>query len=194
MIISLRATNGAGKTYVVRTLFDQCKPKPIYSLLGHRRPEAYMLKLPKVKEPLYVLGPYLIGSGGCDGIQPYDLILDLIEKYAVKGHVLFEGVIVTSVYGRIGAMLEQWGKDSVFLFLDTPLEECIKRIESRRKRGRDDRLIKNVSAKYQSAVRVREKVGADGIMQAITVSTDEAPKMIAQLLQRAKWPMSKQKQ
>lgn len=187
MIISIRGTNGSGKSTIVRKLFEQCGSKPHYGLLGPRNPEANELKIPNCKTPAFVLGSYRIMCGGCDGIQPYELILELIEKYAQRGHVIIEGMIVTSVYGRIGQLMEHWKRDSVFLFLDTPLEECIRRIEARRGKPRDERLIKNVTGKYNTSLRIRDKVVAEKIMTAITVSCDEAPKAIVEMLQKAKW-------
>ena len=171
---------------MVRSLFEQCvsKPKLIRGIFGVRRPEAYELLLPKVKAPVYVLGPYVTGSGGCDSIQPYELIPELIKKYATMGHVVFEGIIVTSVYGQVGTLMEQWKKQSVFLFLDTPLEVCLARVEARRGgKGRDERLIKNVTGKYNSALRVKERVLADGIMRAEVASSSNAHKTIIKLLQ-----------
>lgn len=186
MLISLRGTNGSGKSTVIRTLFDMCSPHPIYSVLGPKRPEAYELRLPKVKQPTYVLGPYHIGSGGCDSIQPYDLIPVLIKKYAAKGHVIFEGIIVTSVYGQVGTLMEEWKKDSMFLFLDTTFEECIRRIEKRRGgKVRDDRLLRNVKGKYDSALRVKKRVEQEKIMRYEMVSDTKAPKRILTLLQEA---------
>lgn len=163
----------------------ECKVKPIYGALGPRMPEAYELMVPKCKTKTYLLGPYLTDCGGCDRLIPYELIPDLIKKYAPKGHVLFEGIIVTSVYGQVGALMEQWKKNSIFLFLDTTLDECLNRIEKRRDKGRDDRLIKNVSAKYDTALRVKKKVLEDNIMTAMDVSSATAKEVILKLLQRA---------
>lgn len=183
MLISLRGTNGSGKSTVVRNLFEKCKnPLPIYSLLGPKQPEAYQLNGGWGK-PLYILGPYLTGTGGCDRIQPYDLIPELIEKYARKGHVLFEGIIISSVYGQVGALMERWKKDAIFLFLDTPLDICLERVEGRRGgKERDARLIKNVTSKYNTCLRIKDKVIQDGIMRVETVSSKTAASKILSLL------------
>lgn len=186
LILSLRGTNGSGKSTVIRALMAQCTPKPIYGLLGPRLPEAYLLDLPKCKQDVFLLGPYITDCGGCDRILPYDNIPELIKKYAARGHVLFEGIIVTSVYGQVGTLMEQWKKNSIFLFLDTVLEECLHRIESRRGKPRDARLIKNVSLKYESALRVKKRVLEDNIMQAIDVSSETASETILKLLQNTR--------
>lgn len=163
-----------------------CSPKPIYGVLGNRNPEAYRLDLPQVKSPTYLIGPYLIGSGGCDNIHSYEVVTSLIEKYAAKGHVVFEGVLISSTYGQIGELMERWKKDSVFVFLDTPLDVCIERIEARRDgKPRDERLLKNVGGKWNSVHRVRERVEQDGIMQSVITSSDDGHETIINLLQGA---------
>lgn len=181
MLISLRGTNGSAKSTVVRKFMTDAVVTPIYASLGTRLPEAYKVVVSGCKKPVFVLGPYVTQCGGCDRLQ-YDQLIELIEKYALKGHVLFEGIIVTSVYGRVGTLLEKYRKNAVFVFLDTPLEVCLERVEARRGKPRDDRLVKNVSSKYNSALRVRDKVVADKIMRAYTVSATEAPKFLVDLL------------
>lgn len=185
MLISLRGTNGAGKSTVVRSLFPADFVRPIYGVLGPKLPEAYPLTIPKCKKLLYILGPYTTGTGGCDRIQPYDLIPALITKYAARGHVLFEGIIVTSVYGQVGALMEKFKKNSVFVFLDTPLEECLRRIEARRGgRPRDERLIKNVTSKYNTMWHIKERIEREKIMRVEVASSDDAAKKIISILQK----------
>src|SRR5262245_20851875 len=70
-VISIRGTNGSGKSTVVRQVFAQCARRvPIYGLLGLRQPEAYQCVVPHVPDPVFVLGPYLTECGGCDAVQP----------------------------------------------------------------------------------------------------------------------------
>jgi hypothetical protein len=87
---------------------------------------AYMVK------PLYVIGPYENACGGCDAIQPYSEIWPRVEKYAEEGHVIFEGVLISTNYGTIGTSSEKYGRDFVFAFLNTPLDICLERIKARR--------------------------------------------------------------
>lgn len=203
MIISVRGANGSGKSTVVFKILRSGTNKPLYGMLGAKQPEAHELILPKVKKPVYVLGPYEEDglTGGCDRIhnivtkphgrtrsgdlfQPSDgySVEDLIRKYAGKGHVLFEGVVVSTMYGGIGKLMEKWGKESVFMFLDTPLEECLRRVELRRGRVRDERLIRKVTFKHEFGMRVKSWVERDDIMQSIMVSPDDAPDLILSML------------
>jgi thymidylate kinase len=185
MLISLRGTNGSGKSTVVKGLFDVTKPhKLLYGVLGPRLPEAYQITI-KAKQPTFVLGPYITPCGGCDRLIPFDIIPPLIEKYAAKGHVIFEGVIVASIYGQIGRLMEKYKKNSIMLFLDTPMEECIKRVQSRRDDREDGREFdpKNLTTKFRACQRVREKVTADGIMRVEDAPSTTAHKKIISLIQ-----------
>src|SRR5262245_48356036 len=130
MLINLRGTSGSGKSTVVRNLMAQTGCKPIYGALGLRLPEAYQLKLP---QPVYVLGPYTTAcGGGCDQVQPFALIPEMIERYAKRGCVIFEGLLMSTFFGEVGRLLMETG-DSAVMFLDTPLRICIDRVKARRR-------------------------------------------------------------
>ena len=82
--------------------------------------------------------------GGCDAIQPQGLILDLLRKYAAQGHVLFEGLLIGDSYGSVGALLDQLsgeGVSSAVIRLNTPLDECLKRVRRRRAERGDSRPL-----------------------------------------------------
>ena len=184
MLISLRGTNGSGKSTVIKALFEAAKPAtPIYGVLGIRLPEAYQISV-KTKKPTFVLGPYVTACGGCDRLIPFDIIPPLIEKYAAKGNVIFEGVIVASIYGQVGALMEKYKKQSIMLFLDTTLEECIDRVQGRRDDRGDGREFnpENLTQKFKATQRVKEKVTTDGIMRVETAPSTTAHKKIIQLL------------
>lgn len=169
MIISLRGTNGSGKSTVVRALLEEFPSVPIYGVLGPRRPEAYCVTVSGVASKVFVLGPYETPTGGCDNIQPYDLILYLIKKYAAKGHVLFEGVLVSSSYGRVGTLLEQWGADAVMAFMGTSLERCIANVQARRNMRGDQRPFNpaNLERKYQQIVKSVGTIRAAGKVSVV---------------------------
>lgn len=194
MIISIRGTNGSGKSTIMRRLVEigsQPRERPlppprrVYASLGSRLPEAYELYFQGVARPVYVLGPYhLTQCGGCDSIIPFDLIPKLIEQYAAKGHVVFEGVIVGSIYGQVGTLMERWGKDSVGLFLSTSQEECIRRVQARRDGRSDGRVFnpKNLMTKFGAVQSVRKRMLKDNIVRVEDVSSDDAVVRILSLL------------
>jgi predicted kinase len=181
MLVNVRGTHGSGKSTVVRTLLDHPSLSQRYGLLGPSKPEAYRLSLDCCSHDVFVLGPYHTNCGGCDALD-YDIILDLIQKYEPHGHVVFEGALVSSAYGRVGELLERHGQRSTIVFLDTPLETCLRRIEARSGKPRHERLIKNVSAKLRAAERIRDRVQRDGLMRCYSVSDAAAPNLIRTLL------------
>lgn len=182
MIINVRGPNGSGKSFVVRCVLMEGYARPIYGLLGPSLPEAYELVLPNSKVPTYVLGPYDVSIGGCDRFKTVQAIIDLIETFAPKGHILFEGVITSTTYGQLGEYLERYGKKALFVYLNTSLEESLKYVESRRGRPRDDRLIKKMTQKLGAIQSTQRRIACEGKMDQITLSSDKAISRIAKLL------------
>ena len=169
LLVNIRGTHGSGKSTAIRALMEKATFRPIYDVLfGPRHPEGYVGALPGVSVPIFVIGPYTTDCGGCDRIPRNATVMALIRKYAERGHVLFEGSLISSAYGAVGKLMERWGKDLAFVFLDTPLEECLQRVEARRGRERDERLIRNVTSKYDAGWRVHQKVVSEGKMRAIS--------------------------
>jgi uridine kinase len=145
MVINIRGTNGSGKTHVVRKLLKayegyvtrvtatfhtkyrgrdkKRKGKLVPYTLQHHKIDSEI-------GPIYVIGPY-DGFGGCDLIEKQDEITDEVRKYSKKGHVIFEGVIISTTYQRWADLAKEL-KDFKFAFLDTPKDLCIKRVIKRR--------------------------------------------------------------
>jgi hypothetical protein len=196
MIINIRGTNGSGKTTIIRKIFAMAegRPRQINGVLGTKKAEANELKLPGIKKPLYILGPYLAGNkfdrgtGGCDQIQPYDLVLELLDKYSVLGHVLFEGVLISSSYGRVGRYMETKGKkNAVMVFLTTPLDVCIKHVKNRRKSRKDDRPFDphNLTQKYNQIEKSKKGIrsaGKVGMLELDPSDADAAAKTLVGML------------
>ena len=130
MLIKIHGTSGAGKTTIVRDLMesavDVVPQGPV------KRPEAYKLTLPGVPKPVFVLGPYENTCGGMDGVSSVGDQIDLIHRYAEEGHVIYEGLLLSTYYGSLGAAVERYGKDHIWAFLDTPVDTCIERVKARR--------------------------------------------------------------
>lgn len=168
MIISLRGTHGSGKTTAVQELITKGNGEPIMGRLK-KKPEAYKLTFADIPDPVYVLGPYTLTCGGCDAVQPYDIILDLIRDYSKLGHVVFEGALVSSSFGRIGTLIEQRGKEAVFAFLTTPAEECLRRIVQRRLDRGDERPLNpnNTLGKIRSIESSKKTIAAKGTVRMI---------------------------
>ena len=192
MIISIRGTHGSGKSSVMKALLASYDGAPLFGRLGAKKPEAYELKIEGVGAPVYILGPYANACGGCDAVQPYDIILDLLTHYAARGHVLFEGALVSSSYGRIGRLMEQWGRQSVFAFLPTPVEECLRRITVRRLARGDERPLnpKNTEGKHRSIESSRKQVTKAGVLRMVDLDWERPVEGILTLLREANAPVA----
>jgi len=189
MIISVRGAFGSGKSTIVRGILEKFGGKPIYGALGPKRPEAYECKVTKVKKPVYILGPYYAAAtGGCDLIHPYDILLDLIERYGSKGNLLFEGAIVSSSFGRVGELVSKWGQEAVFAFLNTPLEVCIEHVKKRRAAKKDIRDFdpKNVIIKFKQVEISRRSITEAGKVRVVDVTMENGQDEILKLLRSAK--------
>jgi hypothetical protein len=129
-IVKIHGTSGSGKTTAVRDLMefaDQVLPiGPV------KRPEAYKMITSHLSQPVFILGPYENTCGGMDCITSVDDQIALIHKYAERGHVVYEGLLLSTYYGRLGVAMERYGSNHYWAFLDTPIEVCIERIKQRR--------------------------------------------------------------
>lgn len=147
MIINIRGTHGSGKSTIVKQILNNHEWKA--AGVGKKdRPANYEVSIPGLKKPLFVVGSYETSCGGCDGIQPYSDIWGRVDMFAQIGHVIFEGALVSSSYGNIGRASEKFGDDIVFCFMDTPVNECLRRIKQRRaERGNNKPLNPNNTVK-----------------------------------------------
>lgn len=131
MIVKLHGTSGSGKTTAVREFMDLAEcVTPIH--FGKKKPEAYKVELKSYLLPTYVLGGYSNKCGGVDTIPSTDALIDLIDEYIDLGHVLFEGLLISTYHGFLGKHLDSLPRDKVWAFLNTPIEECILRVRQRR--------------------------------------------------------------
>lgn len=159
MIISLRGTNSSGKSTIVRGILAKFKSTPIYGALGLKNPEAYQVELSKKGKPLYILGPYLVPTGGADQITTKGLavLITLAEKYCQKGHVLVEGILISNNFGSFGAWLATHQKDVIAAFMDTPLEVCLASVKKRQvEAGRGEKAVKHLEGHFKRVLSTRK--------------------------------------
>jgi hypothetical protein len=173
MIVNIRGTHGSGKSTVVKKIMGRF-PTEVeeYEERPRGRKALVYRVFPKARSygqrqaaPLYVIGNYDTACGGCDGIQPYDRIWPLVYKYGTFSDVLFEGALVSSSYGNIGRSSEEFGKNFVFAFMDTPLEICLERVRARRLAKGNEKPLdpKNTTTKWnhvmESIPKIRDEFG-----------------------------------
>jgi hypothetical protein len=120
LILNLRGTNGSGKSTAARSLIPDV---------------SYEVELAGVKctvgNDVCLIGGYPEGkTGGCDRVKTYDLMRGAIREAAgTYPIVLFESVTVSTVFGSWAEFcceLPFW-----WLYLDTPLDVCLARVETR---------------------------------------------------------------
>ena len=123
MIVNIRGGSGSGKTFLVRQLMAVQNAQPILDDDG--KIEAYHLD-----GNIYVIGRYNVMSGGCDRIPTQDKLYDCVRKYAAMGHVIFEGLFVSTGWKRYHELSQELG-GAVWAFLDTSLEQCLANVFKR---------------------------------------------------------------
>lgn len=175
LIINISGTNGSGKTTLIKNFMAKCvSVYPIYGVVGAKKPEAYRCVLKGASASVFILGPYNVPTGGVDYVQPYSLIVELVNKYITLGHVLMEGVLASGVYGQLYGLMKEH-KNSILLFMPTSLEECIKRTKARRQgRGNERELDPtNMTTKYKGLLVGRKRVEKEGILPTDEASLDK---------------------
>jgi predicted kinase len=171
-IVNLRGTSGAGKSTVAHTLLARNPFKVVEERQMVRGPKPLVYKLSSlegVKAPLFIFGAYHTQCGGCDGIMGYQFVVpELLDKYAGEGHILFEGLLISGGFGRVGeamAKLQTKRITPVWALLDTPLEKCLERIGARRlARGKTEPLNpENTAQKHNAAWKSHDAILARGL-------------------------------
>lgn len=132
--------------------------------------EAYELGIPGISGEVFIIGKYETPCGGCDGINTQDEVCRRVRKYAKKGHVIFEGLIVTSCYKRYLDLFKKLKHPYRFVFLNTKIETCIKMVERRRaSRGNTKPLDPtNTISKYEATLRSIERAKEDNASFIVT--------------------------
>lgn len=180
MIIQLVGTSGAGKTTIAKEVMTRYGRSNGVMSLGEKRPEAYKVIPPTGGRPLFVLGSYENTCGGVDTIGSSAELLSLIEKYVDQGHVLFEGLLISTYYGSLGVGLEKYLPGVVRCFINVDIEVCIRRVLKRRAeagnkrpfnesntRGRLKAIASFKSRLHQRGQRVETITSADDVMRIL---------------------------
>lgn len=174
MIVKIHGTSGAGKTAIVRDIMEDASQ--ILPIGPVKRPEAYKVIHPFLKRPLYILGPYENTCGGMDGVTSVDKQIELIERFVEEGHVLYEGLLLSTYYGRLGAITEKWANRHIFAFLNTPIEVCIERVKARRLAAGNLKLLNEVNTRKRTVpiLALRNRLIANG-RNVVNIEYDNNP-------------------
>lgn len=184
MILNFRGTNGSGKTFLARSLLKLSGGEPI-RIDGARKPEAYRGNY--LDRQLYVLGSYETACGGMDTLPSVHDSLKLIRKYAKNPQrvIVYEGLMISHMYGTVGTGVALYKDRHVFAFLDTPLEVCISRVKERRLARGDMRPLNptNLIADHARVLSCKRKIKGMG-KNIITIPHEEALPYVLNFLKR----------
>jgi hypothetical protein len=165
VIVKLHGVSGAGKTTAVKSLLEAAEENTQksfpYKFAGRAYEGKYhMLWLPDHEEPVYLIGNYAVNTGGVDSINDINAITSIIDVLHKKGHVVFEGLLISTYYGFLGQHSKQYGDDYIYAFLTTPEDECVRRVMARREIAGITKEYNPIPAKekFKMVERVREKV------------------------------------
>ncbi|KKK87690.1 hypothetical protein LCGC14_2750720 [marine sediment metagenome] len=194
-IINIRGCNGSGKSWIIRKLMKETNATPIYDdpepgrligrVIGYRGNYK--------GDPVYFVGSYVTMSGGADWVMKHfgglDDVCDIVRGFAGKGHVFFEGFIISGLFKRFYELSQELG-GITWCYMDTPLEVCYKRIEARNKdktaasgRIRGSSGTRHVEKKLIAAESTRKKFKNKG-EETIIINYRKPMRAIHQLLRR----------
>lgn len=158
MIISLRGTNGAGKSTIVRQIMKSYSTMTQIEYPGRRHPTGYILTSPGLV-PLFVPGHYEIANGGIDTLQSLDYAYSLIETHAGLGmNVLAEGKNMSDGCARLHAMHLR-GMNVVAAHIDLSVKECTAAVRSRGHKIK----IETIQKLHEKTIREMKKFAEDGV-------------------------------
>lgn len=166
-IVNIKGTNGSGKTTIAKQLVAKSEDAKIFWLTPLEDPDNTGYKVPVTI--LQDLGWALVGEyepdkpmGGCDTIRrPIAKIVNikqaidyLVRKTEGAYWILFEGMMVGTIKSTFYDYLRElvvkypdYDIEPLFVFLDTTIEGCMKRMAKRHAMERSDTLKDNVEKK-----------------------------------------------
>jgi hypothetical protein len=162
MIISIRGTSGSGKTHLAREVMAQYDIQTPDYISGRKRPIFYALRRKGSRKTLYALGSYETACGGCDTIKTADEVYGLIHRLSQHGHVLFEGLLLSTEVNRALA-LPKGG--ALHVFIDLPVEKCLEQVNSRRRQKNpeaEDVAEDNTRSKHRGVQLTYQRLMAGG--------------------------------
>ncbi len=179
MIISIRGTSGSGKSTLVRGLMSD--PKPIFelnNLVGHQcAGEVTRFR---------VVGPYpedtrlVAGVDILNRTRRRSELYDQIQCWAALGDVIYEGLLVSNEVGRTVRQAQIF--PTVVIFLTTPLDVCLERVNGRRQSKAPTLLFdeepatvnpKKTTEKFRELARVADRLHNAGVI-VVRQSFDDA--------------------
>lgn len=161
-VVNLRGTSGSGKTTIVRNILSHG------NWVKWKDPEGKKIwGYINIDLRWAIVGSYENTCGGCDTIRTQDETEARIEQLLEwEFNVLFEGLLISTLSSR----WEKFSKrifnkaNTLFYYLDTPIDECLNRIQARREAARNNRPFnpKNTTDRVKAIETTYQKLTAAG--------------------------------
>ena len=160
--INLRGTSGSGKTTIVRNIlnhgnWNKWMDESNKKVLGYFNPDKRWA----------IIGSYENICGGCDTIRTQNETEQRIESFINAGYnVIFEGLLLSTLSSRWEKFSKRIADKAnlLFYYLDTPLEECLNRIQARRQAAGNNRPFnpKNTTDRVKAIETTYQKLTSAG--------------------------------
>lgn len=199
MILVLRGSSGAGKTFVGKSLVERYAVKEIMwpaNTWPNRNKHKAKLVGYELKGDLFVVGPYHTACGGGDMIYggPPKVQIPFAARAAARySHVFLESLMASgSAAHHYAKLRDDTGQEVVLPTLDTPLDECIANVYKRNGGGSKGRVgvPLNTDAMAGSHRRIlgggRDNLLALGL-EAPIIDYHRATELVEELLRRGGW-------
>lgn len=188
MILNIRGTSGSGKSTIVHNLLRDFEHENIYDHESFKKVKLVGYKM----NGLIIVGSYATKCGGCDsitetniGMKGMDYIEEFVREAATQGyHVLFEGLLITGIWGRFQNLGHEFPGQFIFGFMDTPYEECLRRVLVRN--GGKQISEENLKGKFRAGELALEKAINFGERYVIINHTDPDTQ-VRQLFSEVGW-------
>lgn len=163
-LINIRGTNGSGKTTAIRSVMLEHTMLPWVLREGKKE---HILGYVSQDLRIGIVGKYTTTCGGCDTIKTQDeikqRILELKKILKPEGVILFEGVLVSTIFKPWYEFAKEHFGGMTWAYLDTPLGVCLSRIQERNggkpiKEELVAQKIKTIGATRKKAVEAGEEV------------------------------------
>jgi hypothetical protein len=172
MIVNIRATSGAGKSHIVRTImkdYDSIIKVAYPADANKRKPLGYLCARDSMTRHLFIPGHYEIANGGIDTIgEKFPYIYDLIHgHHGLGSDVLYEGKYFTDKLDAILAW-HKAGLDIRVVFINHPIKDCLASVE---KRGHNIQQ-QTISKLYHKSLREAECLAKTDIKHVVATRND----------------------
>lgn len=182
MIISLRGTNGAGKSTIVKKIMKQYPTVRALMLPYRRKPAGYICEMGTAR--LFVPGHYEIDNGGIDTIGDLKTVYNLISSFHELGcNILYEGMNLSDSVAIL-IMMHLSKIDVRVIFLDHPLSSCISSVRARGHKIREQTIVniyKKCDNQFQRlqregirCIKLKRKAALNQIEQWLEIKDDHS--------------------